>query len=315
MVDVVCLGEILIDMVATTADVTLFDAPAFEPKAGGAPANVAVGVCRLGKTAAFVGKVGRDEFGQGLRRLLIAEGVDARYLVDDAEALTTLALVSLTASGDPHFAFYAGAHTQLQPSDIPLDVIQQARIFQCGSVMLAHEPARTTMVTALQQARAAGVICAYDVNWRPTLWPDAAQGLALAAQPLAWADICKMNATELRLLTNVTDRDAAIKQLATPAALVVVTLGAEGCLYRCNGQVGHVPAPAITTAIDATGAGDAFMAALLANLPDHPARLDEAAIRPLLRLACAAGTLAVTRRGAIPGLPTAAELATFSAAS
>jgi fructokinase len=309
MLDVVAVGEILIDLIATQADVTLFDAPAFAPLPGGAPANVAVGVRRLGGTAAFIGKVGRDEFGQGLRRLLEREGVETRGLVDDPQQLTTLAAVALSATGDPHFAFFAGAHANLTVDDLDRNLLQSARIVHGGSVMLAHEPARTAMLAAWQIAHDAGAICSYDVNWRPALWPDLAVGLEQVHIPLVLADVVKMNGAELRLLTGIDDPRTALASLATPAALVVVTLGAQGCVYRHATRIDAVPAPPVVTVVDTTGAGDAFMAALLASLPAHPAQMGSDAIAGALRRACHAGALAVTRRGAIPALPTADELA------
>ncbi|MGZ3674680.1 MAG: carbohydrate kinase family protein [Ktedonobacterales bacterium] len=308
MIDVVTLGEILIDLVATQQNVPLFAAPAFEPKAGGAPANVAVGVRRLGKTAAFIGKVGRDEFGQGLRETLAEGGVETHSLLDDARLPTTLAFVSLSEGGETHFAFYPGAHTNLTLDDLDLDLIRSAHIFHCGSVSLAHQPVRGATLAALRTAHDAGVICSYDVNWRPALWADAAAGLALARQPLALADIVKMNAGELRLLTGDADVERALLGLRAPAALVVVTLGGEGCIYRFGGALYRQTSAPVGEAVDATGAGDAFVAALLATLSRHPRDLDAAALDPMTRRACRAGAITVTRRGAIPALPFAREL-------
>lgn len=310
MIDVVTLGEMLIDLVATQKNVPLFAAPAFEPKAGGAPANVAVGVQRLGKTAAFIGKVGSDEFGQGLRETLAQAGVETRNLLDDARLPTTLAFVSLSEGGETHFAFYPGAHTNLTPDDLDLDLIRSARIFHCGSVSLAHEPVRSATLAGLRAAHEAGVVCSYDVNWRPALWKDAATGLELARQPLELADIVKLNASELRLLTGDADVERALLGLATPAALVVVTLGGDGCIYRFDGRLYRQASVSVGEAVDATGAGDAFLAALLATLSGHPRDLDAAALDHMMRRASRAGAITVTRRGAIPALPTASELET-----
>ncbi len=304
----VAVGEILIDLIATARDVTLFDAPAFTPLPGGAPANVAVGVQRLGLSAAFVGKVGRDDFGQGLRHLLAQEGVETRGMLEDPTHLTTIALVALAANGDPHFAFFAGAHTQLTVDDLDRGLLAEARIVHGGSVSLAQEPVRAATLAAWHYAHEQGALCSYDVNWRPALWPDAAQGLAIVRQPLTWADIVKMNAAELRLLTGQEDLFLALAGLATEAALVVVTRGAEGCLYRWQGAIYEQSAPPVTEVVDATGAGDAFMAALLVGITDHPSRLAVAAISATIQRACQAGALAVTRRGAIPALPYAREL-------
>lgn len=303
MTDVVALGEFLIDMVATQKNVSLFDAPSFVPKAGGAPANVIVGVRRLGKTAAFVGKVGRDDFGRGLRRTMEAEGVDTRALLDDAELPTTLAFVALSDKGDPAFSFFQGAHTNLSPADLPIDLIRSARIFHFGSVCLVNEPVRSATWDALRIAKEAGVIVSYDINWRPFLWPDRDPGRAIA--PLALADFVKMNEAELQLVTGEMDVQKGLEKLETPASLVVVTLGEKGCMYRFDGKIRSRSAPHVSEVVDGTGAGDAFMAAMLADLR-FP--LEEDYLARLTRRACQAGAITVTRRGAIPSLPYAKDL-------
>jgi fructokinase len=306
--DVMTLGELLIDLVATAPAVSLYNAPAFSPKPGGAPANVAVGVQRLGKRAAFLGKVGGDDFGYGLRRLLEQEGVDTRFLLTELESFTTLALVALTSEGEPHFTFAVGAHAQLRPSDLDTAALAQTRILHMGSVSLAHEPIRSTTLAALEAARAAGVMCSYDINWRPALWPDQQAGLALIRQPLSHIDICKMNLAELRLLTGYEDVREGIAALETTATLVVVTLGAQGCVFRLGQNLYDIAAPHVANVVDSIGAGDAFMAALLAYLPAHLANLTPEAANALLTRACQAAALSVTRSGAIPSLPFAHEI-------
>ena len=308
MAEVIALGEILIDMVATAPNVSLFDAPSFAPKAGGAPANVAVGVQRAGRSAAFIGMVGADEFGDGLRRTLASEGVDVRYLLTDPLGQTTLALVSLTDSGSPHFLFLASAHTRLALSDINVDFLQSASIFHCNSVSLAHEPVGSTTLAALHLARAAGLLCSYDVNWRPALWPDHALGLAAAAAPLQFTDVVKMNGEELALITGMHDAVAGLRQLVTPAQLVTVTLGSQGCLYRFHDKLYHQSALPHLHVVDTTGAGDAFMGALLAVLPAKLDELTPTALNVMIRRASIAGSLATLQRGAIPSLPTAAAI-------
>src|SRR5512142_215610 len=201
MTDVICLGEILIDMVSTQRNVTLFDAPAFEPKPGGSVANVAVGVRRLGKSVAFIGKVGQDDFGRGLRRLIEQEDIDTSNMIDDPNQMTTLALVSLTDKGDPHFVFHTGAAMNLQPADLNADLIRSAHIFHCASVMLAREPGRSATLEGLRLAKSANALCSYDVNWRPALWSDHQAALEVIKKPLPLVDVLKMNAGELRFLT------------------------------------------------------------------------------------------------------------------
>ena len=308
MFDVVAVGEILIDMIATGKDVSLFDAPSYLPKPGGAPANVAVGVRRLGKSSAFIGKVGHDGFGVGLRNLLQKEDVDVRGLLDDTEHFTTLAFAVLSAMGEPQFDFFVGAHAHLQVSDLDTALLCGARIVHGGSVTLTQEPSRSATLAAWQIGHEAGAICSYDVNWRPRLWPDVTEGLRIVKQPLQLVDIVKMNAAELQLLTGQEDLRAGLQALETSASLVVVTQGAKGCLYRFQDAIHEQEAPLATQLIDTTGAGDALMGALLAGLPDHPARLDQKTIASVVERASRAGTFSVARSGAIPSLPFAHEL-------
>ncbi|MFN7209319.1 MAG: carbohydrate kinase family protein [Aggregatilineales bacterium] len=313
MFDVVTLGEALIDMVATARNVSLYDAPAFEPKAGGAPTNVAVGVARLGRRAAFIGKVGRDSFGQGLRALLEREGVDVRGMLTDSTRLTTLAFVSLSDSGDPSFAFYEGAHAALTSDELPDDLLKGTRIFHCGSVSLVSEPSRSATFAAIERAKAGGALISYDINWRPALWQGA--DTSLAATPLAQADILKLSEGELALIAGEGDVETALQSLPYAAPLILITMGARGCTYRYKGAIQHADAPQVAQVVDATGAGDAFTAAILAGLCDlsdqgYPlAELPAEKLAWLVGRACRAGALATQTRGAIPSLPYAAQLA------
>lgn len=313
MFDVVTLGEALMDMVATARNVSLYEAPAFEPKPGGAPTNVAVGVARLGKRAAFVGKVGQDAFGQGLRALLADEGVDVRGMLLDAARLTTLAFVSLSDGGDPSFAFFEGAHAALTPDDLPAAVIESTYLFHCGSVSLVSQPSRSATLAAMQRAKASGALFSYDINWRPALWRTA--DTALAAAPLAQADVIKLSESELALLTGSREVEAALRGLPYSAPLILITLGAQGCTYRYNGALYHADAPKVDQVVDATGAGDSFTAAVLAGLCDLRDQgyaltaLPTDSLDWLVRRACRAGALATQVRGAIPSLPYAAQLA------
>ncbi|MDW8299017.1 MAG: carbohydrate kinase [Anaerolineae bacterium] len=312
MFDVVTLGEALIDMVATARNVSLYDAPAFEPKAGGAPTNVAVGVARLGRRAAFIGKVGRDSFGQGLRALLEREGVDVRGMLLDSTHMTTLAFVSLSDSGDPSFAFYEGAHAALMPEELPDELLSQTYLFHCGSVSLVSEPSRSATVAAIARAKEHGALFSYDINWRPALWKSA--DTTLAASPLAQADIIKLSEGELALLTGDHDVESALRKLPYSAPLILITLGARGCTYRYKGVISHADAPQVAQVVDATGAGDAFMAAILAGLCDLRdegytlTHLPAERLNWLVQRACRAGALATQVRGAIPSLPYAAQL-------
>jgi fructokinase len=309
--EVISLGELLIDMVAAARDVALFDAPAFEPKPGGAPANVAVGVQRLGRPSAFVGKIGADAFGRGLRRVLDAEGVETRGLIDDPAYFTTLAFVALSDKGNPDFQFFKGAHIHLTPDDLDRGLIRAAKVLHFGSVSLTDDPARGATLEAARLARDAGLIISYDINWRPALWPSGDAEIAIA--PMSNADLLKLNEAELKLVTGQADPDAGLGALGSKfpnASLIVLTLGEKGCMYRFGGRNYGQRIPPIPPeqVVDATGAGDAFMSAILAGLPPSLSDLTPDYLATLTRRACRAGAITTTRKGAIPALPRMADL-------
>jgi fructokinase len=308
MADVICLGELLIDFVPTVTPTTLIDAPAFKNAPGGAPANVAVGLARLGVRSAFMGKVGDDPFGHFLADTLAAAGVDVSALRFTAEARTALAFVSLRADGDREFLFYRhpSADMLLTPEEIDAAAIQGAQILHYGSISLISEPSRSATLRAIDVAREAGTLISCDPNLRLALWPDRAaarDGLLLA---ISHAQILKISDEELRFLTGSDDPAHARRELwHDRMMLMVVTLGAAGCVYFTADLEGVVAGFSVE-AIDATGAGDAFVAGLLHGLlADRSATADRGRLRDLCRFANAVAALVTTERGAIPAMPTA----------
>lgn len=304
--DVVTVGEVLLDFIAPEAE-SLVTARDFIPAPGGAPANVAVAVARLEGAAAFVGAVGDDPFGSSLVALLRDYAVDTSS-IHTVPQRTTLAFVTRKGEGIPDFLFYRGADAELQPQDIPVELIARSTFLYLSSMALMTEPSRSATLYALEVARESDVLVAVDPNLRPASWPslDAARG---AIMPLVrGADVLKLNEEEARILANTSDLDAAIEVLGAVATLLVVTLGSAGCRWRVPGGYGELGAPAVTVR-DVTGAGDAFMGALLTELSRqgytgaHLAPLDVAAVESALRFATAAGAFACTAPGAIPSLP------------
>ncbi len=172
--DIICLGELLIDLFPAEVGRHLTEVSAFYPKPGGAPGNVAVAARRLGLTSAFIGKVGDDAFGRFLIDTLAAVGVETRGIRLDAEARTTLAFIALP---DPHhaeFVFYRnpGADTRLRPDELDEELLRHARALHVGSLSLVAEPSRSATLRAVEIARAAGALVSFDVNYRPSLWPE-----------------------------------------------------------------------------------------------------------------------------------------------
>lgn len=308
---VICLGEVLTDFVALDVTLPLQRATNFQRAAGGAPANVAVGLARLGVSVAFIGKVGGDAFGRSLRETLAAEGVDERGLVQAPAAQTALAFVGSDGHGGREFVFYhhGMADTLLHADEVDRDLIANASIFHFGSVTLAAEPSRTATIAAARWAHERGCLVSYDPNVRLEVWDSPRQALDSILEILGVVDVVKVSADELAFLTGTSDASAACRVLLErgPTA-AIVTLGGGGCYYQTvnsSGQVRGIP----VDAVDSLGAGDAFMAGLLACLSAHPAALaDDDQLVPALHFANAVGAITTTRFGAIPALPTRAEV-------
>ena len=314
MADAICLGELLIDFVPTVTGTGLTDAPAFIKAPGGAPGNVAVGLARLGVTSAFMGKVGDDVFGHFLAATLAESGVDVTPLVFSSEARTALAFVSLRADGEREFMFYRhpSADMLFTPQEVDVKAIQQAKLLHFGSISLISEPSRSATLHAVDVARAAGCLISYDPNLRLPLWPDtdaAREGLLLGIKK---ANIVKISDDETAFLTGTDDLEQACNALwYDDVKLMVVTRGRAGCVYFTRSFAGTVK-PFTVEAVDATGAGDGFVAGLLQGVLANPAILtDEAQLHELCRFANAVGALATTIRGAIPALPDRARVLDF----
>ena len=314
MVQAICLGELLIDFVPTVTGTGLTDAPAFIKAPGGAPGNVAVGLARLGVKSAFMGKVGDDAFGHFLADTLAQAGVEVGPLCFSTEARTALAFVSLRADGEREFMFYRhpSADMLFTPREVDMDVIGQAKLLHFGSISLISEPSRSATLYAVDAARAVGGLVSYDPNLRLPLWPDAEaarQGMLLGLQK---AHIVKLSDDESEFLTGLSDLKKACQALwHDDLKLMVVTRGRAGCTYFTPGFSGDV-ASFTVEAVDATGAGDGFVAGLLQGVLADPTIVrDEARLRELCRFANAVGALATTQRGAIPALPNREQVQEF----
>jgi len=317
MRDIVSLGELLIDFVPDRAGVSLGEAERFLKAAGGAPANVAVGVARLGGTASFVGKVGDDPFGHWLVEVLEGEGVDVHDVRFEKAARTALAFVSLTAEGERDFVFYRhpSADQLHRPDEVDLDAVRAAKVLHHGSISLIQEPSRSATLAAIHAAREAGVTVSYDPNLRLPLWPSAEAAREGMRSAWPFAHVIKVSEEELQFLTGSGDVEAARDLWHDDLALLLVTLGSEGVAWFTVGGSGHVASVSVTP-VDTTGAGDAFVAGLLAAWCAHPGLVgDEARLEAALREANAYAALTTTRPGAIPALPTREELTAFLAAS
>jgi fructokinase len=326
--DIVCLGELLIDMFPAEVGRRLVEVSAFYPKPGGAPANVAVAVARLGAKSAFIGKVGDDAFGHFLVDTLAQEQVDTRGIRLDPAARTTMAFIALPDPNHAEFVFYRhpGADTLLHPDELDRDLLQRAAVLHFGSVSLSVEPSRSTTLSAVRLAREAGALISFDVNYRPSLWPNPAEALKVILAVLPQVHLLKVNEVELELLSGSSDLDSGSQALlAHGPQLGVITLGPHGSFFRSAQGSGSVPGFTVTT-VDAIGCGDAFVAGLLTQLLHslalvggglgrglRPDQLTLDHLHQIVRYANAVGALTATKQGVIPALPTAAEVSQFLA--
>jgi fructokinase len=316
--EVACLGEALIDLVSLKAGVGLDGAPGFRKAAGGAPANVAVGVSRLGRRAAFLGAVGGDPLGTFLREELRRHGVNVTGVDCAMARRTALALVSLRADGDRDFLFYGDrpAHLGLRLAGPMRSIVRRARIFHYGSISLIADPAREATLSAIREARRAHRFCSYDPNLRLNLWPNARTARRWMWEGLQRADCVKVNEEELVFLTGRHGVARGLRALLEAGPrLAVATLGREGCAYygaACEGKV-----PGFTAkVVDTTGAGDAFVAGMLVGLLEASPNLtealpDESALESVLTFANAAAALSTEKRGGIPSLPSRRQVLAF----
>jgi fructokinase len=316
---VVCLGEALTDLVALSDGLPLNQATDFRKAAGGAPANVAVGLARLGTRVGFIGKLGGDAFGLSLRETLATEGVDVRGCVADPRARTALAFVGPDGNGGRSFLFYhqGMADTLLEPAEVDYELIGHAQIFHFGSVTLAAEPSRAATTSAARIARERGCTVSFDPNVRLELWDSPVLAKDAIVDALGLVDLVKVSSDELTFLTGTSDPAEACRSLRGHGpALALVTLGGDGVYYQSTTSAGQVEGISVV-AVDSLGAGDAFMAGFLACLaawPDLTKVRDDEAMARALRFANAVGAITTMRYGAMSALPTRAQVEELLAA-
>jgi len=286
----------------------------FVARPGGAPANVAVAASRLGSEAAFVGSVGEDLFGDFILRALEAEGVDTSGVGRQSQPTrTSLAFVEISADGDREFTFYRSspaADELLAPEDVTEDLLSGASFVNFGSIPLIRDPVRSATHRIAELAREMNIPVAFDVNFREHLW-ESAEAAREAVDPLLdLSTIVKLGDDELSpLLGTDSAEEAAGMLLDRGVSLVLISKGPDGAFYATTEFTGEVPTFDVGEIVDATGAGDAFLAATLVHLSDGP--WEEDRVREASLRGCAAGALACTDYGAMRALPTKEDLDRF----
>ena len=305
--DVVALGELLIDFATVSTDGNGYPTMAAHP--GGAPANFLAALTKYGCETALLGKVGTDTFGKLLIGTLKEAWIETKGLVQADDVFTTLAFVTFDESGDRKFAFSRkpGADTCISFEELDLSLIDAAKVFHFGTLSLTDEPARTATQKAVAYAKSKGKLITYDPNLRKPLWKD----LETAKEQLLWglsqADVVKISDEEVEFLFGLGVKEGAQHILSNYGVkLVFVTCGADGCLFKNERAEGHVPGLRGLKVIDTTGAGDIFGGSAVWKLLQtgkNPETLNAQELWDVVSFACTAAGLSTTKQGGIPSIP------------
>ena len=311
MTDIITLGELLIDLTQRGSDEN--GNGEFTAYPGGAPANVAVAASRLGASAGFIGKVGDDAFGRNLADTLKKDNVDISGLYYDDYQPTTMAIVSVDESGERDFSFYRkpGADTQLTvdeavgalSADLP-------KILHVGSLSMTTSPGKEACEEAVKYAKDNGSVISYDPNYRAALWDSEEHAIEMMKVLLPYADILKVSDEEMVMLTGTDDFEEGSRILAEYGiGLVMVTLGSDGVFVRMGSHTATVPGFSVEVA-DTNGAGDTLLGAMLMQIAKGIDGTEDvwAQLLRMVRYANKAASLTCSRHGAIPAMPSFAEM-------
>ena len=308
--DVIALGELLIDF--TMNGQSEQGNNMFEACPGGAPCNVLALLNKMGKKTAFLGKVGKDQFGTLLRDTITDAGIDASHLMVDDTVNTTLAFVHTFPDGDREFSFYRnpGADMMLTEDEVDPEFIAQTKILHFGTLSMTHDGVRAATKKAVQAAKDAGCLVSFDPNLRPPLWSS----LDLAKEQMEYGfgvcDILKISDNEIQFVSGKEDYDEGIAYLQEKynIPLILLTMGKEGSRAYYKGKCVERPGFAVK-AIETTGAGDTFCGSSLNYIVEHGFDdLTEDQLGELLTFANAAAAIVTTKKGAIRSMPDREEV-------
>lgn len=309
--DVVALGELLIDL--TQNGYSGQGNPLLEANPGGAPCNVLALLTKLGHSTAFIGKVGKDGFGDQLEKALTETGISTAGLLRDDQVHTTLAVVHTLAGGDRDFSFYRnpGADMCLHTQEINRELIRQARIFHFGTLSMTDEPVRSATYAAIAEAEAHGVLRSFDPNLRPPLWRTLDEAKEQVLYGMAHCDILKISDNEIQWLTQQEDFDAGvrwIRQRFPNIRLLLLSMGKDGSRGYSGDAMAEVKGFSVN-AIETTGAGDTFFGGTLHHVLAWGLReYTRQELEEMLTFANAAAALVTTRKGALRVMPSLAEI-------
>lgn len=308
---IICFGELLIDMIATNSG-DLIASEGFLKKFGGAPANTAIGLAKLGVPVHFMGKVGDDPFGQFLKQTLNDNQVQTEKLILSKADKTTLAFVSLTDAGDRDFSFYIGAHEAISEDEVELP--KNAAIFHFGSLTQTKDMPQKATAKLIAQAKQMHIPLSYDPNIRESLWGDMERARKIILETAKEVDIFKLNEEEALFLAQTTSLEKAVNKLFTPNLdALLITLGGKGCYFKTQNEEGNASTIKVTV-VDTTGAGDAFNAGYLEARFQSNKRFSDMTKDELVASftkSAAIAALTTTKKGAITAFPTKEEIEQF----
>lgn len=308
---IVCYGELLIDMISMNTG-NLINSKGFLKKFGGAPANVAMGLAKLGSPVQFMGKVGDDPFGRFLKSTLEKNHVQTDKLILSKSEKTTLAFVSLEKDGQRDFFFYKGAHDALIASEVELP--EHTSLFHFGSLTQTNNNAYNATDKLISQAKKMGAIISYDPNVRESLWVNLNLARDVILATIKKVNVLKVNEVEARLITKEESIEEAAKKLWRPNLdALFITLGPGGCYYKTSKYEGNIPTIDVAV-VDTTGAGDAFNAGYLYAIYEAGKPLSHFSEKELiyaLKRATVIASLSTTKKGAISAFPTKNVINTY----
>ena len=314
--DVTAIGELLIDL--TQNGISKQGNPVLEANPGGAPCNVLSFLAKMGHKVGFLGKVGRDGFGDQLENALVETGIDTRGLRRDSTIPTTLAVVHTKSDGDRDFSFYRkpGADVMLTAEELDEPMIRSSKLLHFGSLSMTEEPCRSATKRAIASAEKAGILRSFDPNLREPLWDSLDTAKEQISYGLAHCDILKISDNEILWLSGKDDYDAAVTWIQENyhIPLIFLTLGRDGSRAYCGDVRAQQPGFYVKT-VETTGAGDTFMGAMLHQILEMGWKCySRQELESMLRFANAAAAIVTTRAGALRVMPSLEEIQTILSA-
>jgi fructokinase len=307
MYDVIALGELLIDFAPQSTNEAGY--PILSANPGGAPGNFLAALSKYGCKTAMIGKVGEDSFGRLLIKTLNHAGIDTTGVITDPSVFTTLAFVSLDASGNRDFSFARkpGADTCLMPEEVNESLFTGSKVFHFGTLSLTDEPAASATRRAVELAKKHGLLISVDPNLRKPLWKREEDAKAAIEWSLHQADIVKISDEEIDWLWGLSPEEGAWKLLTEySVSLVYATLGPKGCYAATRHQAVNIQSPSGIHVVDTTGAGDIFGGSAMSQFiqcSKSPSDLSEEDLKKIVRFACTAASLSTQKHGGITSVP------------